>query len=213
MAERYNPDPPMMTEVLRAMVDGNALETRERIMAAVIACAGSGGLRGLSMADVASAASVSRTTIYRYFPDGRNQLLTETATWEIARFWARVADAVAGFETLEDRLVAGLVIGRRMMSRSRILTNLNGSDVGDLLEVSQPSDALMRGLVASYIRSGLEDEIETGRARADLDLDLTADYLARMAISWIANSPGLDLEDDPAVRRIVRTQFLAGIMR
>lgn len=193
--------------------DGNALETRERIMAAVITCAGSGGIRGLSMADVAAEASVSRTTIYRYFPEGRTQLLSETATWEIARFWARVADAVDDFETLEDRLVAGLVIGRRLMAKSRILTNLQGSDVGDLLEASQPSDALMRGLVASYLRSALEDEIASGQAREDLDLDTTADYLARMTISWIANSPGLDLDDDVAVRRVVRTQLLAGLKR
>lgn len=164
------------------------------------------------MADVANVAGVSRTTIYRYFPDGRSQLLSEAATWEIARFWARLAEVVEGYSTLEDRLVAGLVVGRRMMARSRILRNLNGSDVADLLEAAQPAESLVRTVIRSYMRTHLDDESNAGRIRPGLDLDMAADYLARMSLSWIANSPELDLDDETAVRHVVRTQFLAGVL-
>lgn len=186
-------------------------DPRERIMAAVVACVGAGGLRAASLSAVAERASVSRTTIYRYFPDGRSQLLTESATWEIGRFWARVAEAVERFDTFEDRLVAGLLVGRRMIARSRILSNLSSPEVGELLEVSQPAEPLVRSVVRAYMRSQLEDEEEAGRVRSDVDLDIAADYLARMTLSWMANSPGLDLGDESAVRNIVRTQFLAAV--
>lgn len=194
------------------MAEREALETRERIMAAAVSCAVARGVRGVSMADVASAASVSRTTIYRYFPDGRSQLLSEAATWEIGRFWARLAVAVEAYETFEDRLVAGLVIGRGMMARSRILSNLTGSDVGDLLEAAQPAESLVRSVMSAYMRAHLEEEAAEGRVRDGLDLDMAADYLARMSLSWIANSPGLDLGDEEAVRHVVRSQFLAAVI-
>lgn len=181
-------------------------------MAAVVACVESTGVRRLSLGDVADRASVSRTTIYRHFPDGRSQLLSESATWEIARFWARVAELIQPYSTLEDRLVAGLVVGRGMITRSRILTNLSSPDVGDLLEAAQPAEPLVRSVVRSYMRAQLDEESAAGRIRNGLDLDVAADYLARMSLSWIGNSPGLDLDDEGAVRNVVRTQFLAGIV-
>lgn len=187
-------------------------DPRERIMAAVVDCVGAGGLRGASMSAVAERASVSRTTIYRYFPDGRSQLLTETATWEIGRFWAKVADAVEEFATLEDRLVVGLLVGRRMIARSRILSNISSPEIGELLEVSQPAEPLVRSVVRAYMRSQLEEEARAGRVRPHLDMEIAADYLARMSLSWMANSPGLDLGDEEAVRHVVRTQFLAAVV-
>lgn len=180
-------------------------------MEAAITCAREKGVRGFSLEDVALEAGLSRSTIYRYFPEGRSQLFEETVTWEIGRFWERLALAVADLPTLEDRLVAGLVIGRKLMAKSTILNNLRDPELLDLVEAAQPAEPLVHGVIREYMLGLLRDEQIDGRLVASLDLEFAADYLMRMSISWMNNPAGVDLTDDATARKVVREQFLAGI--
>lgn len=188
-------------------------DPRERVMHATVQCVERSGLRGFSLEDVAAASGVSRTSIYRYFPGGRSQLIEQTATWEIARFWTRLAGAVADLPTLEDRLVAGLVIGRKVMGRSRILANLMDSELRELVAAVHPSEPLIHGVIRDYLRELLELEVSEGRVRADLDLELGADYLTRMILSWMGSPGEVDVSDESAVREVVRREFLAGMVQ
>lgn len=185
---------------------------RERIMEATVASAETAGVRGFSLEEVASRAGVSRTTIYKHFPGGRSQLVEQTATWEIARFWGRLATAVEDLPTLEDRLVAGLVIGRKVMTRSRILANLMDPDLAVLIAAVRPSEPIIHGVIRDYMRDSLLEERASGTLRADLDVEASADYLMRMTLSWLGSPAGVDLTDEAEARRVVRTQFLAGIL-
>ncbi len=185
---------------------------RERIMESAIGCVETAGLRGFSLEEVAARAGVSRTTIYRYFPGGRSQLVEQTATWEIARFWGRLATAVEDLATLEDRLVAGLVIGRKVMTRSTILANLMDPDFAELVAAVQPSEPLIHSVIRDYVREQLEHERTEGRLRPGVSPDVAADYLMRMILSWLGSPADVDLTDEAVARRIVETQFLAGIV-
>lgn len=196
------------------MTTADGLEqVRERIMEATIASVEDNGVRGLSLEDVANRAKVSRTTIYKHFPGGRSQLVEQTATWEIARFWGRLATAVEDLPTLEDRLVAGLVIGRKVMTRSRILANLMDPDFAELIAAVQPSEPLIHGVIRDYMRTSLEAELAAGQLRADVDVEAAADYLMRMTLSWLGSPAGVDITDEARARQVVRSQFLAGIQR
>lgn len=188
-------------------------QVRERILSATTVSAEDSGVRGFSLEQVASNAGVSRTTVYRYFPGGRTQLLEEAVTWEIGRFWRRLASAVEDEATMEDRLVAGLVVGRKLIVRSRILSNLMDPDLEELLAAAKPSEPLVNGVVRDYMRETLEAEAAAGNLREGLDLDSAADYLMRMTVSWLGSPTGVDLTDPAATRRVVRQQFLAGVVR
>ncbi|MGB6058772.1 MAG: TetR/AcrR family transcriptional regulator [Microthrixaceae bacterium] len=188
-------------------------DVRTRMMEAAISCAREHGVRGFSLEDVALEAGLSRSTIYRYFPEGRSQLFEETVTWEIGRFWERLAVAVEGYPTLEDRLVAGLVIGRKLMAKSSILNNLRDPELLDLVEAAQPAEPLVHGVIREYMVGLLEEERAAGRMDDSVDLDFAADYLMRMTISWMNNAAGVDLTDDGRARQVIREQFLAGILR
>ena len=181
-------------------------------MEAAVSCVERTSLRGFSLEDVASEAGVSRTTIYRYFPGGRSQLVEQTATWEIARFWSRLAESVAQLPTLEDRLVAGLKIGRKLMGRSAILANLMDPELLELVEAVQPSEPLVHGVIRDYMRAMLVEEELAGRLRPGMTPDLGADYLMRMTLSLMSSPGGMDLGDDAATRYAIRTQFLAGVL-
>ena len=185
---------------------------RTRIMEAAIACAERSGVRGFSLEDVATQAGVSRTTIYRYFPGGRSQLVEQTVTREVARFWGRLAAAVANLPTLEDRLVAGLVIGRKLMERSTILANLMDPELLELVEAVQPSEPLIHGVIRDYMREMLAAEAVAGHLRPGMTPDVGAEYLMRMTLSFMSSPGGVDLTDDTAARHVIRTQFLAGVL-
>lgn len=180
-------------------------------MLATIECAERSGVRGFSLEDVAAAAGMSRTSIYRYFPGGRSQLVEQTATWEVARFWGRLADAVEGLPTMEERLVAGLVIGRKVMQKSRILANLMDSELQELVAAVQPAEPLIHGVIREYMREMLLEEVGEGRVPLEVDVDLAADYLTRMTLSWLGSPAGVDVTDESVARQVVRQQFLAGI--
>lgn len=188
------------------------VEARERILAAAVAAVEQTGVRSLSLEDVARTAGVSRTTIYRHFPGGRSQLVEEAATWEIARFWRRLAIAVADLPSIEDRLTKGLIIGRKMMERSTIMANLMDSDFEELLSALQPTEPLIQALIRGYVEEVLADEQASGRLRYGVEVEVSADYITRMVLSWLASPGEVDLTDEATARRLVRTQLLAGIV-
>ena len=189
------------------------LPLRDRIMAAAVRCAEGRGVRRFSLEDVAAEAGVSRTTIYRQFPGGRDQLVQEAATWEVARFWRRLGRAVAAESTLEDRLVTGLMVGADMIARSRIMATLQDPDIEELAVVLRPSEPLVHGVIRDYIRSLLVAEQDAGRVGLGVDVDQASDYVTRMTLSVLSSPAGVDLTDAAATRELVRSQFLGGIVR
>ena len=181
-------------------------------MAAAIRCVERTGVRAVSLEDVAGEAGVSRTTIYRYFPGGRPQLVSETATWEVGRFWRRLALAVADLPTLEDRLVAGLVIGTKLIRKSRIMANLMDPDLDELVSALHPSESLVHQVIRDYLRDLLEEEAAAGRLRDGVEPSEAADYVTRMILSYLGSPAGWDLTNRDQTRELVRTQILAGIV-
>lgn len=190
----------------------SAPSTRERILGAAVACAVRNGVRRFSLEDVATEADLSRATIYRQFPGGRDQLVQEAATWEVARFWRRVAEGVEAEATLEDRLTVGIVTGAEMIRRSPIMANLAEDEVAELASALRPSEPLVHEVIRSYLRDLLDREAAAGRLRPSVDVAEAADYLARMVLSVLSAPVGRDLTDAVAVRELVRTQFVGGLV-
>ena len=185
---------------------------RERLLAAAVRCAARSGVQRFSLEDVAAEAGLSRATLYRQFPGGRDQLVQEAATWEVARFWRRLAEAVERSASLEERLTTGIVVGADMMRRSEIMSNLGEDEVAELATALRPSAPLVHEVIRSYLRDMLEREGTVGRLRPGTDVDEAADYLTRMTLSVLSAPVGRDLTDVDDVRELVRTQFLGGIV-
>ncbi|MEZ5322948.1 MAG: TetR/AcrR family transcriptional regulator [Microthrixaceae bacterium] len=177
-------------------------------MDAVIACVDRSGLKAFALEDVASLAGCSRATIYRWFPEGRTQLVNETVTREVGAFWSELYRAVDHFEGVEDRLVHGLILARRSIRDNELLQRLVAPEPDDFLPALVSSDQLVHALITGYLR----DLILRGPLVEGIDTDDAAEYLARLLMSHIGAAGSWDLDDEQQVRHLVRTQFLAGII-
>src|SRR5437016_7435161 len=97
------------------------LTLRDRLLAATYRCVSRFGLGKTTIEDVAKESGLSRATIYRQFPGGRDELLLETVGWELANYFTTLADAVRDAPDLAHLLEDGLVFARRSVQEHAVL--------------------------------------------------------------------------------------------
>jgi AcrR family transcriptional regulator len=186
--------------------------TREKILAATLGCVDADGLAATSIEDIARRASVGRATIYRHFPGGREQVLSETITWEVGRFFASLEAAISDAPDLAARLDRAFVAGDRALSDHVLLHRLLRTEAEAVLTDLAVATDLVLGLIVAYVAEELEREIIAGRVRADLDIPFAADHLGRLFLSYLGTPGEWDLADPHRRAELVQTRFLAGIL-
>lgn len=191
-----------------ATVDARTEATRSRIRGAALRCIERWGLTKTSLEDVAGEAGLSRATVYRHFPGGRDQLVRETVTWEVGNFLGKINEAVSADHGLEAKLVHGLLVGRDALAHHRLLHRILSTDREALLaELAE-----LAPLMLAAVQGELAAVLATERLRPGVDIDQAAGYLARLFASYLGTSGGQDLTDPAVVRDLVRTFFVAGIL-
>src|SRR6185437_14316598 len=106
------------------MTANDPLTVRDRVLGAAYVCVTRFGLAKTTIDDVVKESGVSRATIYRQFPGGRDELLRETVGWEIGRYFIRLADHVQGAADLAGLLEEGLVYARRTLLEHELLQKI-----------------------------------------------------------------------------------------
>jgi AcrR family transcriptional regulator len=183
---------------------------RTRILEATYACIARYGLAKTTMEDAAREAGMSRATVYRYFPGGREELVTEVIAWETTRFFIRLADAVAGLRDTADVLEEALLFAHEAIEGHEILQKVLRTEPERLLPALSAETERMGTRVAGFLAPYLQDD---PRLRRGVRPTEAADYLSRMLLSWIGAPGRWDLTDRERVQTLVRTEFLAGILR
>lgn len=186
-----------------------ANQPRERILEAALACVARYGIAKTTVEDVARTARVSRATVYRHFAGGKEQLVRELVAWEMARFFLRLAEAVADAPSFAAMLEEALVFAHRAVEEHEVLQKVLVTEPEVLLPLLTVAAQRVLGYIAAYLVPYLE--------REDLAPGVTperaADYLARMLLSFIGQQGRWDLTDRAQVSELVRTELLAGILR
>ncbi len=191
----------------------DSLDSRGRVYAGAYECVARFGLAKTTVDDVARSSGVSRATIYRVFPGGRDQLLRETVGWEMTRFFTSLAEAVADADDLETRLERGLAFAHRAVVEHAVLQKILTTEPEALLPLMTIEQHRVLGYIVEYLRPLLLAERGAGRLRPDVDLDLAADYLARMLLSLIGSPGRWDLTDPTEVHHLVRDELLGPLLR
>jgi AcrR family transcriptional regulator len=183
-------------------------EVRQRIVQATFDCVARWGFAKTTVEDVAREAGLSRSTLYRYFPGGRDELESAVIAWENRQFFARLYDAVKDASSLEEVMERGLAFAHRAVADHQVLQRVLQTEPEMLLPKLTVEAAGTRQVIARF----LEPYLERHPLAPGVDPHEAADFLARMALSYISSPGRWDLDDPDQVARLVRGELLGGII-
>jgi AcrR family transcriptional regulator len=185
---------------------------RERLLEAAYACVARFGLAKTTVEDVVKESGVSRATVYRVFPGGKDELLHEVVAWEMGRFFGALAEAVAGAPDFASLVEDGLVFAHRAVGEHAVLQKILVTEPERLLPLMTTEQQRPLRFITAYLVPYLEREQRAGRLRPGLDQAAAADFVARMLLSLIGSPGRWNIDDPTEVRRLVREDLLVGVL-
>jgi AcrR family transcriptional regulator len=176
----------------------------DRVLEATRRCCEKWGIAKVTVEDIAAESGVSRATIYRMFPGGKDILFDALRVRELEDFFATLRSHVEGAESLEELLVRTVVAATRELRAddhlALMLASEPGSVLGDLTVEGLPR--IIRVAVA-FIAPLADPYLPRSESRGLIDV------LARLTISYfLSPSDHVDLGDEASARR-----FLAPVLR
>jgi AcrR family transcriptional regulator len=183
-------------------------DPRHRLLAATVACLGRYGIAKTTVDDAAREAGLARATVYRYFPDGKEQLIAEAITWAVRQFFAELAGAVQGAPDFPTLLEEALVHAHRAVDEHVVLQKVLETEPERLLPQLTQSAPQVQAVLADY----LADQLRGAELLPGVDAVEAGQWLARMGLSFILAGGRWDLGDRDQVRTLVREELLAGVL-
>lgn len=174
-----------------------------RLVEAALSCVALWGAAKTSLDDVAKRAGVSRATVYRVFPGGKEALMRAAAQVEAGHLFRHFEERLAAASDLEELLVTGLVEGARSFAARPALRALLAHASPADPERPFPELEEIERAIAAWAAPHLARFLESGRA------ERIADWVTRVAFSYaVCPSPTFDLADESDVRALVRELFI-----
>ncbi len=186
---------------------GQSSRHRTRIIDATLACLARQGTAKTTVDDIARAAGVSRATVYRVFPGGRDEMLAAVVDTEMARLFSALGVRLGAAEDLAGALVAGIVEASARIRGHAALAYLVEHEPGMVLghlafDESERLLTTASRFTAPFLARWMSP-VEAGRV---------AEWATRIVLSYaIAPSPAMDLTDVDRATHLVETFMLPGI--
>jgi AcrR family transcriptional regulator len=187
------------------------LTLRDRLLEATYRCVERFGMAKTTVDDIAKESGVSRATIYRQFDGGRDELMLETVGWELANYFNRLADQVRDAPSLAVLLERGLTFAHRSVAEHAVLRKVMDTEPERLLPLLTTESAKSLPFIADFLLPYLRRESDAGRLRPGVDIERSAEYLARAILSLIGAPGRWDLDDPRQVADLVNIELLGGI--
>lgn len=175
-------------------------DAETRILDAAKRCCEQWGFEKVTVDDIATEASVSRATLYRLFPGGKDVLFEALRVREHAEFFDLLTAEVADVADFEDLVVRLVVTATR---------ELRGDEHLALMLAAAPGETLVE-----LTADGMPRIVETATdylgplLKPHLDPDVAApliDLLVRVTLSYfLAPSEYVDLGDPDSARAFLR---------
>jgi len=177
------------------------------IFSAVDSCVTQWGWDKVTMDDICVTAGVSRATVYRLFPGGRDVLFEAVRLGKLEDFFTAMRAHVEGSESLEDLLVRCIVVASIELQHDEHLAMMLATVPGETL-----GDLTVSGLgrivrVATAFITPLTDEFIPGDEAAHI-----VDVMCRLVISYyLSPSSTIDFTNEDAARHFVQRFVLPAL--
>lgn len=197
-----------MGETAASDTGADAGTTRGRIVEAAYVCMARDGIARATVEGIAREAGVSRATVYRSFPGGRDELASAAVTSGVAQFFEALRADIGDAPDVATMLERGLVAGRHRLDEHAVLQRALHDEPDQIV----PLLATVVPLVLGVLRADLAERLAGEDLRPGVVPAEAADLLARLMVSLIGSPGSWDTDDPAAVRRLVRGQLLAGVV-
>lgn len=180
------------------------LSLERRVLDAAKSCCEKWGLAKVTIDDIATEAGVSRASLYRVFPGGKEVLFEALRVQELTDFFTRLSAHIEGSEGLEDLLVRTVVAATKELHADQHLSLMMASEPGETLGqlTVEGLPRIMR--VATVFLVPFVDPYLPRRESAAL-----VELLSRLVISYfLAPSEHVDLGDTESARTFINTFIL-----
>lgn len=188
----------------RALEPGPAVpedEVGARILDAALWLAAAGGMRNVTMDEVATRARVGRMTVYRRF--GTRQALLDTlALREARRCLAEIAGSFRAEDPLEERAADLFLATLRVIREHPLLARLGRLEPEAFLHELGRQDSRIFALVRSFLIVQVTAARAAGELRID-DAEALAELLIRLAASFVLIPDGVLAGDDERARSVI----------
>jgi AcrR family transcriptional regulator len=168
----------------RADAPEDPAAARERILDAAEACFARDGVSKTTVEDVARAAAISRATVYRYFSDGRDEIILGVVVREADRYLTRLGSRIGGQADLADAIVefvsTTVHAARREERLGRLFTM---AEVGTASRMLDAGWDVLFGRCVEFWRPHLDRW--AAQVRPDLDEAEVAEHLLRTVLSLL----------------------------
>ena len=161
------------------------------VLDAVKTCCERWGVDKVTVDDIAKQAGVSRATLYRLFPGGKDVVFDAHRVYELDQFFEVLLAYIDGAETLEQLLVRAITCAMRELRADEHLAIMLASEPGAVV-----SDLTVDGLpriirvASAYLVPLLDPYMARPQSRALVDV------LVRLVVSYfLAPSELVDLTD------------------
>lgn len=170
--------------------------TEDRVLDALHTSIEKWGLDKVTIDDVAQVSGVSRATIYRMFPGGRDVLLESLRVRNLNEFFTGLRAAVDSSDSLTDLVVDIAVYAiRELHSDQQLVAMLANEEVSAIRSLTVDGLPRIINVASSYLRPLLDEHLPAEASRPFVDL------LARLVIShFLAPSDHVDLTDPDSAR-------------
>lgn len=174
---------------------------------AALRCLARNGIAKTTIDDVVREAGISRATLYRQFPGGKDAVMQAVVETEVSRLFSSLGAVMGEADDLETLLVRAIVEAARQLSSHEAIAYLLAHEPGTILPhlAFAGLDRLLAAaaaFAAPYFGRWLEPE-EAARA---------AEWATRIVISYlVCPDDDMDLTDLRAVERLVATFVVPGI--
>ncbi|MFD1814242.1 TetR/AcrR family transcriptional regulator [Rhodococcus gannanensis] len=165
------------------------------------------GIRRTNMDDIARRAGISRSTLYRRFPN-KDALVEMLVLRDTATFFAAL-DRVAADRDPRGAVVECFTRGVRLTQEMPLVARILESEPELILGLTNRTDGAPIVQAATQVASTLR---RSGATMSDEDLAAVSELLVRIAVSLMLNPQGqLDISDQDAVRQYA-DRFLARLV-
>ena len=190
--------------------NADSLEARNRILDAASRCFDRVGVHKATMADVASEAKVTRTTLYRHF-ENRDAIVVGVMLRETRYFRDRILEATRGIEDVGEFIVEGILFCLREVPQRRLHIYLFGGEASSLMGRLFLTSEQLFEIGVELLRPLFEPAREKGLLREGIDLPTLLEWTSRITLSYMTTASSR-IDNEEEMRGVLRRLLLPAVM-